>query len=752
MWRNLERKFSPPSEGKLAGGLKRREDPYGKPSGRTPLSFFIEPLQSLKKGEYMTNLGKFHDAQSEPSHTSSGYSDVSYRNYLHEVEKSGILRPIRQSQKKPASTLVGVLASSRILARRHFSVCHKEMVKIFEQISLIEESIQSGSRKIQSEQSGYAEQWQSLFDNFNKALSQIFTYAQKTIIESFDTKVKRMNQFTVCLFGRTKSGKSTTMEALTHGDGKSIGKGAQNTTLDTKEYKWKDLLVVDTPGIDAMKKREELESAALTFADNADLIVFLLPHQIEEGDFDTFKRFYRQKKPLLILLNIKKEIGEVGTHKCKRFLDHPEDVFPKREILGYEQRIQTYIFQKLGIQKDLIPILPIHSRAAYLAPKAEDPVISQQLYQMSHFEQLEEQLIEEVKDYGELYRIKNPYDTVILFSALAEQQFRKVHVQFNALQELFDSNYHKFSQVELRVRQNLRTVRTKILRPFFDRQRGAIDSIVDELFEAGNDKGKCKKILKNFMPENQVREKIEQFGEDIKKTVKKEIHAFFQSFSDELWQWKINLEQPSFSFDVENLMEDKEAAEFWSGLFQYSSIFAALPLILFPPAVPAFVALFLAGLGFDFLSKKQKEKIRKKKQELREKVKRWTDQCESKVNEHLDEGLNQIFDQIKKQHVDVMLEFVAYTKKHLAQVTKVQRSLKKTTARMKKAKYQAMLRHLLDDNSMKVIEVRETKKAIYLKVILSLRYKRKGISGRVKIQTTLSRVEEKPIKLLKGGA
>ena len=40
------------------------------------------------------------------------------------------------------------------------------------------------------------------------------------------------NDFSITVFGRTMAGKSTLMEILTHGDGKSIGNGAQRFTRD----------------------------------------------------------------------------------------------------------------------------------------------------------------------------------------------------------------------------------------------------------------------------------------------------------------------------------------------------------------------------------------------------------------------------------------------------------------------------------------------------------------------------------------
>lgn len=47
-----------------------------------------------------------------------------------------------------------------------------------------------------------------------------------------------LSKFSITLFGRTMAGKSTLMEILTEGDGKSIGTGAQRTIRDVRKYTW----------------------------------------------------------------------------------------------------------------------------------------------------------------------------------------------------------------------------------------------------------------------------------------------------------------------------------------------------------------------------------------------------------------------------------------------------------------------------------------------------------------------------------
>ncbi|WP_201764279.1 GTPase [Halalkalibacterium ligniniphilum] len=69
---------------------------------------------------------------------------------------------------------------------------------------------------------------------------------------------ENLSTLTVTLFGRTKAGKSTIRETLTNGDSESIGRGAQRTTRNIKEYYLKNLIIIDTLGISAYEGEEDV--------------------------------------------------------------------------------------------------------------------------------------------------------------------------------------------------------------------------------------------------------------------------------------------------------------------------------------------------------------------------------------------------------------------------------------------------------------------------------------------------------------
>lgn len=92
---------------------------------------------------------------------------------------------------------------------------------------------------------------------------------------NMDVKALSKSSFSITLFGRTMAGKSTLMEILTHGNGMSIGKGAQRTTRDVRTYSYNGMTITDVPGIAAFEGEED-EVVAFEAAKKSDLILFLI--------------------------------------------------------------------------------------------------------------------------------------------------------------------------------------------------------------------------------------------------------------------------------------------------------------------------------------------------------------------------------------------------------------------------------------------------------------------------------------------
>ena len=104
-------------------------------------------------------------------------------------------------------------------------------------------------------------------EDFERTLTQV--------ADNLNELKQRMEDFSIVLYGRTMAGKSTLMEILTHGNGDSIGKGAQRTTLDVRPYEWNGLKVFDVPGTCSFGGTTD-DKTAFEAAKSADMAIFLL--------------------------------------------------------------------------------------------------------------------------------------------------------------------------------------------------------------------------------------------------------------------------------------------------------------------------------------------------------------------------------------------------------------------------------------------------------------------------------------------
>jgi len=232
------------------------------------------------------------------------------------------------------------------------------------------------------------------------------TEALKAVRRSLDRKVERLAKFTVTLFGRTLAGKSTIREAITHGDGGTIGKGAQRTTRDIREYEWNKLRIVDTPGIGAYDGEADRD-LALSVVDESDLLLFLSSSDgIQESTFKGLKALRSQNKPVVFVLNVKLNL-EIPVN-LRRFLRNPDKHMGRKAVQGQINRIEKLARDELGMRRTKIVI--IHAQAAFLATREKDPAVARKLHAASGIDRLLDALTAEVRHRGPVRRLQTFLD------------------------------------------------------------------------------------------------------------------------------------------------------------------------------------------------------------------------------------------------------------------------------------------------------------------------------------------------------
>lgn len=220
---------------------------------------------------------------------------------------------------------------------------------------------------------------------------------------------ENLSKFSITLFGRTMAGKSTLMEILTEGDGKSIGKGSQRTTKDIRTYLWNGLEITDVPGIGAFKGEED-EQIAFAAAKKADLILFLITDdapQIVEAE--CFSKIVSLGKPIICIINVKTSISE--NKSLKLTMRDINKGFDQGRLNAITKQFLNFS-NKFGQDWGDVPFIYVHLKAAFIAQNMDYDENSQSLYELSKIDLLKKKIVTQVKTNGEFYRIKTFIDII----------------------------------------------------------------------------------------------------------------------------------------------------------------------------------------------------------------------------------------------------------------------------------------------------------------------------------------------------
>lgn len=231
-----------------------------------------------------------------------------------------------------------------------------------------------------------------------------------------EEKRHHLRYFNVSLFGRTMAGKSTLMEILTNGDGRTIGKGAQRTTQDVRDYTWRGLRITDVPGVAAFEGQEDEESA-FRAAEQADLVLFLITNDgPQDAEAECLARIKHLGKPVLGVCNVKAACEKPDD--LELFLLDPDRYFDNQELASLrDQFIELVEQHSPGIE---VKFVFSHLHARFLAEQTEMKAKREELLKVSRFDQVEKAIVQRITESGEFDRFKTFIDaSVVPMSDLA---------------------------------------------------------------------------------------------------------------------------------------------------------------------------------------------------------------------------------------------------------------------------------------------------------------------------------------------
>ena len=127
-------------------------------------------------------------------------------------------------------------------------------------------------------------------------------------IDLFARQLDALSTVNLAMFGRTGAGKSSLIEALSHGDGVTISTGEIDFTTEVRSVAWKGVRFLDTPGIDgSASKRDTLESRTRKEVEVADIVVLCFDSSNQTAsEFEKIGAWVKEfEKPVIAVLNSK---------------------------------------------------------------------------------------------------------------------------------------------------------------------------------------------------------------------------------------------------------------------------------------------------------------------------------------------------------------------------------------------------------------------------------------------------------------
>lgn len=243
-----------------------------------------------------------------------------------------------------------------------------------------------------------------LFDRQNNEIEEL----QKSIAgirKNIAALKEQQKDFSIAVFGGEMVGKSTLKEILTHGDGSSIGKGAEHDTKDFRTYYWNGLKITDLPGFKFFKS-EENNKFGMEVAKSADLVLFLITtEKPTQEEIQCLAQLRSLGKTILGIVNVKKTLRskkrESIIAELQKLLSHNE------EILNVVQSLKSAAKDYHQNWND-IKFFPTHLSSAFDALQSKDD----ELYEASRFTEIRDFIIEKVRTDGKFLRIKNFVDAI----------------------------------------------------------------------------------------------------------------------------------------------------------------------------------------------------------------------------------------------------------------------------------------------------------------------------------------------------
>ncbi|MBD2445815.1 50S ribosome-binding GTPase [Nostoc sp. FACHB-152] len=320
-----------------------------------------------------------------------------------------------------------------------------------------------------------------------KALTVEIMKEIESVRQSLSAKERALNHFSIAFMGKTKAGKST-LHAIITGDGwEAIGVGKQRTTRFNRVYEWKNIRIIDTPGIGAPGGKTD-EEIAEDVIEESDVICYVVTNDsIQETEFKFLQLLKEKAKPLIILLNVKNNLRD--SRRLEHFLANPQKLFAvdgQSNLGGHIERIRRYAKQNYA--NDYFEIIPIMLLAAQMSREPEHEEIKDKLFQSSQMQKFLDSIRLSLVEYGKIRRSQTLLGSTV---GSIDKPHQWVIQQEQVYQQLVTTLKDKYKTVRKDIQKAVRDNQQHLLQQIeaiFQDVSNSIPSFAEEFWDANDNR------------------------------------------------------------------------------------------------------------------------------------------------------------------------------------------------------------------------------------------------------------------------
>lgn len=501
-------------------------------------------------------------------------------------------------------------------------------------------------------------------------ISNIIHVNIKELEEALEKKERALKYYTISFIGKTKAGKSTLHSIITGTGNEFIGVGKQRTTRFNRIYEWKNIRIIDTPGIGAPGGKSD-EEIAKSVIDESDLICYVLKNDsIQETEFNFLKLIKDRNKPIVILLNVKENIENEA--RLKIFLKEPEKWYKRKDeksLQGHINRIREYA--KKHYSNEYFEIFPVQMLAAKMSNEEKYSDKKNILYKSSHIQDFLDNIRVQIIDEGIIKRSQTMIDGSVYIINYIYNILTNNNKKLNAINNSFKKNKDNLmKKIEKSYRENKNTLEKYLKAKFKDLKDNKALEFANKNYDAKSQyvSSRWEQYLNDIKFNEEIKVEFEtcilRYREELEASLK-ELMEDIELFS------KIGMADINF-----NLSDTFNTKRLMGIIGTVISGAGGIVLLLLGATNPVGWVLAVGGLVIGFLSslfKSKEQKIKEATDKLYYSIKNSIEENEESNIKNILSNFTDNHKNIKKRiekSIDILCNYLENISKDLSHINK----------------------------------------------------------------------------------